>query len=71
MVSTMPAKKNNRRPVGRPKADVETDSVSTRVPLPIKEALEALAKKNYRSVSAEIYMAIEEHLKANGCDVAE
>lgn len=60
------AKSKKTRPIGRPRTEIETDTVATRIPLAVKQALIDLAAKNRRTVAAEIFIAIEERLSSLG-----
>jgi hypothetical protein len=55
-----------KRPVGRPKIDEDTDTVATRIPVAMKEALAKLAKTNKRTLSSELYRILEEALVESG-----
>jgi hypothetical protein len=60
--------KQKKPPVGRgrPKADNPMVHAACRVAQGVLNALESLAKRNRRSRSAEMALAIEEWLRKNG-----
>ena len=55
-----------RRGPGRPQTDTPTVPVSTRIPQEIADILAALARRNRRSISAEVLIAVEERLQKLG-----
>lgn len=60
----LPVPGPQKRSVGRPPAQEETETISAKIPKKLAAVLVALARQNRRSKAAETIIALEDRIKA-------